>query len=225
MKRKKEVDLKNFKFKKINNDEYKHLKYLIFWPIFGILFFILERVWIRDYYYPVSSMLDDYIPFCEYFLIPYLFWFLYLVLIHIYTGIYDVKSFEVMMRFIIISYFISLFIYIIFPNCQELRPINVERDNIFTRFLEYFYKFDTNTNVCPSIHVIGSVAVMFSAWYSKDFHTTGWRILFFIMTFIISVSTLFIKQHSIIDVFAAIPVCIITYFFTYRKSDITERFD
>lgn len=223
MKITKEVDLKNFELKKLNTPEYKHLKYLIFWPIFLILFFILERVWIRDYYYPVSSVLDDYIPFCEYFLIPYLFWFVYLVLIHIYTGIYDVKSFEVMMQFIIISYLMSLFIYIIFPNCQELRPLNVERDNIFTRFLKYFYQFDTNTNVCPSIHVVGSVGVMLAAWHSKDFHTTGWRILFAVVTFLISVSTLFIKQHSIVDAFAAIPVCIITYIFTYKKSDIIHK--
>ena len=40
-----------------------------------------------------------------------------------------------------------------------------------------FYEFDTNTNVCPSIHVIGSVAILLCAWYSKHFRSTGWRVV------------------------------------------------
>ena len=51
-----------------------------------------------------------------------------------------------------------------------------ERDNLFTKFLEGFYQFDTNTNVCPSIHVIGSVAVMICGWNCKSLNTPGWRI-------------------------------------------------
>ena len=73
------------------------------------------------------------------------------------------------------------------------------------------------TNVCPSIHVIGSVAVMVLAWNSRHFHTPGWRIIFGVVTILISMSTVFLKQHSILDVFAAIPVCILAYYVVCRK--------
>lgn len=48
-----------------------------------------------------------------------------------------------------------MLIYLVFPTCQDLRPTQFARDNILTRFVAWFYNFDTNTNVCPSIHVLG----------------------------------------------------------------------
>ena len=211
------VDYRKFRFHKINTPEFEHLKYLSYWLVFGVFFFVVERVWIRKDYYPIYCPLDDAIPFCEYFLVPYLFWFVFLVGIHIYTLLYDTESFKRLMKFIIISYSMAMLIYILFPNCQELRPVVFERDNIFTRFIEGFYQFDTNTNVCPSIHVIGSVAVMLCAWHSKHFSTVGWRITFSMVALLISVSTVFLKQHSVLDILAAIPICVIAYMMSYQK--------
>lgn len=181
------------------------------------MFLTVERLWIRDYYIPIHCPLDDMIPFCEYFLIPYLFWFVFLIGIHLYTLFFDTESFKKLMKFIIVSYSLAMLIYILFPNCHELRPLTFERDNIFTRFLSEFYQFDTNTNVFPSLHVIGSAAVMVSAWNSKHFHTPGWRIVFGVTAVLISVSTVFLKQHSVLDVFAAVPICILAYCVAYGE--------
>jgi PAP2 superfamily. len=211
------VDYRKFRWKKLNTPEFNHLKYLIFWPIFGLLFLTVERLWLRDSYIPMHCSWDDAIPFCEFFLIPYIFWFVFLVGIHIYALLFDTESFKSMMKFIILSYSAAILIYILFPNCQELRPIVFERDNLFIRFIQGFYQFDTNTNVCPSIHVIGSVAVMLCAWNSKHFSTTGWRIAFGITTLLISVSTVFLKQHSVLDILAAVPICIIAYIISFHK--------
>lgn len=137
--------------------------------------------------------------------------------LHIYTLLFDTESFKKMMKFIIESYSAAMLIYILFPNCQELRPLAFERDNIFTRFLAGFYQFDTNTNVCPSIHVIGSVAVMLAAWNSRHFSKPGWRAIFCVTAFLISISTVFLKQHSILDLLAAIPICVITGAVVYRQ--------
>lgn len=103
-----------------------------------------------------------------------------------------------------------------------------ERDNIFTKFLEGFYQFDTNTNVCPSIHVIGSVAVMICGWNCKFLNTPGWRIYFGISAFLISISTVFLKQHSVLDILAAVPVCAVAYLAAYwrdrkRKEKISNE--
>lgn len=212
-----ETDYRKFRFSKLNTPEFSHLKVLIFWPIFGIMFLFVERIYKVDYYFPMHCSLDDKIPFCEFFLIPYLFWFIFLIGIHIYTLLYDAEAFKKLMKYIIITYSSAIIIYLIFPTCQELRPLYFERSNIFTEFIKDFYVFDTNTNVCPSIHVIGSLAVMFTAWNTKGFNTPKWKIAFAITAFLICVSTVFMKQHSILDVLAALPICAIAYPICFGK--------
>lgn len=212
------VDYRRFRLSKLNTPEFSHLKLLLYWPLFGLLFLTVERLWIRESYFPVHCAWDDAIPFCEYFVIPYLFWFVFLVGIHFYALLFDVEAFKKLMKFIMVSYSVAILIYILFPNCQELRPVTFARNNLFTRFLEDFYQFDTNTNVCPSIHVIGSVAVMLCAWNSKHFSTTSWRIVFGVTAFLISISTVFLKQHSVLDILAAIPICVAAYLVVYRRT-------
>jgi membrane-associated phospholipid phosphatase len=142
----------------------------------------------------------------------------------IYTLLFDLKSFVNFMKFIIMSYSAAITIYILFPNCQELRPVMFEHNNILTRFMAVYYQVDTNTNVCPSLHVIGSVAVMFAAWGSKHFSTPGWKIVFGIMAILISVSTVFLKQHSVLDILAAVPICIAAYYATYGNTKKPDKF-
>ncbi len=204
------VDYRRFRPSKLGTPAFRHLNYLWYWPIFGILFYGVEQWWLRDFYYPMYSTLDDLIPFCEIFLIPYLFWFVFLVGIHAYTLLFDIPAFKRLMIFIMTSYTITLLVYILFPNCQELRPVAFERDNLFTKIMTEYYAFDTNTNVCPSLHVIGSVAVVVGAWNSRHFSSIGWRIAFSVTAFFIAISTVFLKQHSILDIFFALPVCLVS---------------
>ena len=132
------VDYRQFRFSKLNTPEFSHLKYLLFWPIYGLLFLTVERLWIRDSYAPVHCALDDAIPFCELFLLPYLFWFVFLVGMLLYTLLRDPDAFRGMMRFIIVSYSAAILIYMLFPNCQQLRPLAFQRDNPLTRFIALY---------------------------------------------------------------------------------------
>lgn len=209
------VDYRTFRLNRLNTPQFRHLIYLLFWPVYGLAFLTVERLWIRDFYFPMHCALDDYIPLIEYFLIPYLFWFVFLVGIHLYTLLYDVPAFVKMERFFIYSYALAVVIYILFPNCQELRPTEFTRDNLLTRFLVHFYQFDTNTNVCPSIHVIGSIAVVLGAWNTRGLSTFRWRLAFSVTAFLISISTIFLRQHSVLDLLAAIPVCLVSYYLAY----------
>lgn len=211
------VDYRKLRLSNISSGEFKHVKLLLFWPVFGLLFMFVERFYTVDHYYPVHCAVDDWIPFCEWFLIPYLFWFVYLIGMHLYTLLYDVETFERMMKYIIITYSAAMLIYFIFPTCQELRPVEFERDNLLTRFIAGFYQFDTNTNVCPSIHVIGSLAVMEAALWSRRIRSKGWKAAFVITASLICVSTVFMKQHSVIDLLAALPICAAAHFLCYKK--------
>lgn len=204
------TDYRKFRFSKLNSPEFEHLKLLIFWPVFGLIFMIQERFLKLDYHV-MHCALDDKIPFCEWFLIPYLFWFVFLIGMHIYLLLFDTKTFKKFMWFIIITYSITAVIYFVYPSMQELRPAEFTRDNLLTRFMTRFYAFDTNTNVCPSLHVVGAVAVLTGAWNTERFKTTAWRAAFTIVTVLISISTVFLKQHSALDIPPAVIICAAAY--------------
>jgi membrane-associated phospholipid phosphatase len=211
-------DLYDYRQLRLNNltaPQFRHLFLLIYWPLYGLGFFYLERVHPVDFYFPMYCPLDDYIPFLEIFVFPYLFWFVFLVGIHLYTLLFDVKCFKKLMYYIIFTYSATLVIFTLFPNCQELRPTVFPRDNFLTRFMAGFYQFDTNTNVCPSLHVIGSMAVVFASCHTPRLRKLPWQIFFWTAGLAISISTVFLKQHSILDVIYAIPVCVAGYVLCY----------
>ena len=212
------VDYRKLRPSNITSPEFRHLLLLLYWPIYGLTFLILERGLTLNYH-PVEAALDAKIPFCEYFVPAYYFWFVFLIGIHFYTGFFDVPAFKKLMYFIIITYTITSVIYIIYPTKQELRPAEFSGDNIFIAIINGLYNFDTNTNVCPSLHVIGSFAVLFTSWHCKRFKTFWWQFGFVSATVLICLSTVFLKQHSVIDIWTALAVCALAYPFAYILPD------
>ena len=213
------VDYRKLRNNNITSPEFKHLLLLIYWPVYGLTFWLLERG-LTLTYHPIEVELDSKIPFCELFVFPYYFWFVFLVGIHIYTLFFDIPAFRKLMYFIIITYTITTVIYLVYPNKQELRPDEFARDNFCVDIVRRLYAFDTNTNVCPSLHVIGSFAVYFTSWYCERFRTVLWQLFFTVSTVLISISTVFLKQHSVIDIFAALIVCAVSFPLAYILPDI-----
>ena len=212
------VDYRKLRPSNITSPEFRHLLLLLYWPIYGLTFLILERGLTLNYH-PVEAALDAKIPFCEYFVPAYYFWFVFLIGIHFYTGFFDVPAFKKLMYFIMITYTITSVIYIIYPTKQELRPTEFAGDNIFIAIINGLYNFDTNTNVCPSLHVIGSFAVLFTSWHCKRFKTFWWQLGFISATVLICLSTVFLKQHSVVDIWVALAVCAVAYPFAYILPD------
>lgn len=208
------VNYRRLRFCNLTSPEYKHLLLLLAWVVIGVVFYLLEKI-PRPYFHPMYSPLDDLIPFCEWFMIPYLFWFVYLIGMHVYLALVDVPAFKRFMYDIIFIYAVTLLVYIVYPNSQELRVTEFERDNILTRMVSDFYEFDTNTNVCPSLHCVASMAVVFAAWDTERFKRGLWCVAFTVTGLVISVSTVFVKQHSILDVFWGWALSAVAYVVVY----------
>lgn len=218
--RRPEVDYRKFRLSRLNTPEFAHLKWLLYWPVQGLVFLYLERFYQVDSYYAVHCSLDDMIPFHEAALIPYLFWFVLLAGIQIYLLLYDTAAFCRMMKFIAITYTAAMVTYFLFPTCQDLRPETFARDNVLTRFISGFYQFDTNTNVCPSIHVLGAVASMLGGWDCKHLQRPAWKLGFLTAAVLICLSTVFMKQHSVMDVATALVVCLVVYPVCYSGREL-----
>jgi len=192
----------DFNFKNITSEKYRHLFLLLFWPVYLTLFLLTEK-----YITPIHTVycgLDDLIPFCEFFVIPYVLWYALLAFVSVYTLLFDVTYFKKFYVFLSVTSIITFAIYILFPNMQNLRPTEFARDNIFVDIMKNLYKVDTNTNVCPSIHVIFSIGMLFALWNSKHFGSAAWRTVSVIVTTLICIATVFLKQHSVIDIFVGI---------------------
>ncbi len=170
-----------------------------FWLVFGAVFYAMEWLLRPESYHVMYHPLDDVIPFCEWFLIPYLFWFVFLVGGYSYTFFADPGAFRRMMYFTILTYGGGLVMFALYPTCQNLRPEEFVRDNGLTRLMAWFYTCDTNTNVCPSLHVCGSMAVAFGLTDTRRFSGPRAGRLVYGTALLICVSTVFVKQHSILD--------------------------
>lgn len=210
-------------------NKYRHGVILVYFFIYMAWFTYLERT-VTTKFTPVHSTIDKYIPFMEIFVIPYFLWFLYIFLTVAYFFFTSKQDFYKCCAYLFIGMTICLIIYTVWPNGHYLR-VNLQtlgRDNIFIRIMEKLYKIDTATNVCPSIHVFNSIGAMIAIRKSTKLRNIKWLQIFtFILTVLICMSTVFLKQHSIIDVFAGILLSIIMYAIVYVPdwSRVTKKVD
>lgn len=203
-----EVDYRQFRLSRINDPQFSHLKLLLGWVGYFALYFLTENLIASERCTPVHCRLDDLIPFCELFVIPYVGWYLLIVFSLLYFALYNTKNFQRLQKFIIVTQIVATIIYIVYPTRQDLRPLEFPRDNIFTDIIGLLYAFDTNTGVCPSLHCAYSIGIA-SVWLKEN--AASWKTKVFVVLFAIMVclSTMFIKQHSAVDFFAALPVCLL----------------
>ena len=84
-------------------------------------------------------------------------------------------------------------------------------DILLTDAVKLLYRMDTNTNVCPSEHVIGSAGFFLAVCYAEGVGCRQKR-LAAVAAILTGSATVFLKQHSLVDVLTALPVCVIGWF-------------
>ncbi len=208
--------------KKKNN--YKHLWLLLGWVWYLGMYVLTERMIPESRCHIVHSVVDDWIPFNEYFVVFYVFWYLLIVGTLAYFLFTDVKSFVGLQKFIITTQVIAMIVYILWPSVQYLRPEVMPRENVFASLLQYIYSVDTPTGVCPSLHAAYSIGIA-SAWLKKKDAKKGIKIFVVLAAILICFSVMVVKQHSFVDVVAVLPVCFIAEMVAYKNSHYSDRRD
>ncbi len=156
------------------------------------------------------------IPFCEGFVVFYVGWYLFVAGAVAYTLFYDVESFKHLQTYIIVTQIAAMLCYILYPSIQTLRPAEFPRQNVLTWVLDLIYALDTPTGVCPSLHVAYSIAIVSVTLKGKTLN--GWikaAAAFFAL--MVCLAVCFVKQHSVLDVLAALPVCLLAELLVYGK--------
>ncbi len=197
-------------------EENRHLWYGVVLVIYFIAFYLVEWLVPEDACFSTYIPLDDKIPFLEGFVVPYVIWMPMVVGMAAYLAWKDPMGFKRYMVFLAITLYSTLLFYALFPNRQDLRVTEFPRDNLFTWAVSMVYENDTNTNVCPSIHVIGSFAVVFAAWNCPRLRKFWMQAAIWIGSFVVAISTVFVKQHSALDLIAATVLSVAAYPLAYK---------
>ena len=185
---------------------FQHGKLLLFWPVYGLCYLILERVVDPDRCHVIQCALDERIPLCVWFLIPYVFWYFCLAGICLYTLVRDADIFEGFMRYLILTSAVAVLFYLIWPSRQTLRPETVAGEGILSAGVRLLYRVDTPTNVFPSLHVTHSFGILSAGLRAKGLEAKGWKWFFGMTTVLVCLSTVFLRQHSVLDGLAALPL-------------------
>lgn len=187
---------------------------LIYFTWFGYL----EKT-VTKHYTVIHVPLDDYIPFCEIFIIPYLLWFAYVAVAIISMLFINKNDYIKCCIFLFTGMTIFLIISTLWPNGHHLRPYDMPRDNIFTQLIAGLYRTDTSTNIWPSIHVYNSIGAHLAIAKCETMKKhkvlrTGSLIL----CVSIILSTVLIKQHSVFDMITAFILATVMYKLVYATA-------
>lgn len=191
---------------------------LIYMIIYFSWFGYLERT-ITKHYTVIHVPLDDYIPFCEIFIIPYLLWFVYVALAIVIMLFTNKNDYVRCCIFLFTGMTIFLIISTLWPNGHHLRPYDMPRDNIFTQMIAQLYQTDTSTNIWPSIHVYNSIGAHLAI--AKCEILKKHKVLragSFILCVSIILSTVLIKQHSVFDMITAFILAGVMYKLVYATA-------
>ena len=183
-----------------------------------VSFMLMEQSDVRIHI--IHSLADDKIPFCPYFIIPYVLWYFFLIGTVIYFAVSCPSKKEYYQYLGTLGVGMTLFLLIsyVYPNGQQLRPdLSNAGNGIFISVIRFLYKIDTPTNIFPSMHVFNATASCIALYQNErcrknKVFTVGQIVL----GVSIVLSTMFLKQHSVADVMTALILNILCYQLFYR---------
>ena len=209
------IDYSGFRLSRIREPRFRHLLLLGGWIFYFAMYFITENLIPPERCHVMHCALDDLIPFNEGFLFFYVGWYLLVFGALAWYLFTDVKQFSRVQTYIFITQVVAMTVYVIWPSRQDLRPEVFPRENALTALMAFIYSFDTNTGVCPSLHVAYSLGILSTGLRDKKIPVWGKALLSFFVL-MVCVAVCFVKQHSALDVLAALPVCLLAEYLTFH---------
>lgn len=193
---------------------HKYLYLILYWPVQLMTYGISNLIFGSQEVLLFSSPLDLQIPFCEWFVIPYMLWFPYIIFTMVLAIMSGKKGFLHSCAIIYLSIFIPMTFCLFVPNGIpiELRPDfeALGRNNPAIWLVKFIYLVDSPPRNCmPSMHVSVSCALFFTILTNKQIPWRKWLIpCSFLLSALICAATVLIKQHSILDVYYGVIVAV-----------------
>ena len=129
--------------------QYRHIWILSYFFIYIPWFAYLERT-ITKKFHIITMPVDLKIPFCEYFIIPYMLWFAYIAFAILYFFFTSKEDYYKLCIFLFIGMTVFLIVSSVYPNGHYLRPDEFARDSWATRMVSWLYATDTSQTCFPA---------------------------------------------------------------------------
>ena len=196
---------------------YPQILLLAYWPVHGVWYFLLQQTTMGRDPIPIVCGFDSVIPFCEWFVIPYIMWYVQLALMGFYTFFKRPSKFFRLSIMVAGGAFVCMLICSLLPMYFDRSGMEAfPRENLLVEGVKLIRGIDPPTTVLPSMHVYVSVAL--HVCLCKDEILSSRKALKYsslVLSVLITLSTVFIKQHSVIDVVAALILIPIMYCIAY----------
>lgn len=207
--------------KKTFREKYGYCIWALYAPIYCLMFAYTQSME-KDHYWISHAALDDAIPFVKEFILAYYAWFAFLFGFGLFFLIKSPKAFTKFMKMIAITFTIDIICFIVFPSAIDFRPETVPGNDIFSILTRIIYDADRCRNVFPSGHVVGALGTMFAVLECEEIKHRWIKIGSVILAILICLSTVFVKQHSVLDIYAGVFTATCAYIIVCF-SDIKRR--
>ena len=178
--------------------------------VFGtsaFLYFIIKQF--IPSYHLITLTVDDKIPLIPFFIIFYSIWYPYLFVVFYFIFQKDKDKFKSLIKKYILCAVIADLCFVIYPTMVSRPEVN-GFNSLVSLMLYITYISDIPVNCFPSLHCTFALLVMYAVTFDKNMNKV-FRILVGIISPLICLSTIFVKQHSIIDVVGALFLSCIVY--------------
>ena len=208
--------MKNIYFKIIKRIK-KHdmkiidLAWFLLFPILNINYILAANI--AKVGKNIEITLDKIIPFKAIFIVPYIYWYIFIFIGLIYILYKSRVEYSRIFISIIIGMCSCYIIYYLFPT-QINRPL-LDNSNILNKLVNFIYNLDKPFNCFPSIHVLNTYFIM---RYTKKIYSKKFFYYTQIVGLLIILSTVFIKQHFVLDIIASIILCELIIFLSNKIS-------
>ena len=181
-------------------------------------------------YYSIKLIISDYnvinsiinVPLIKYFVYFYDSWYPFIILNTVIIYKYDKDLFKYLIVSMVIAALFSHLTFIIYPSMVE-RPL-IEVHGITDWLLDFTYKSDMPAvNCLPSVHCIYCFVTSFYIVRSKNLNNVS-KVVLVLFSFLIVLSTLFIKQHIVEDVILSLIYTVISLLIVYLNKDLINKF-
>jgi len=194
--------------------KYNYAFLFFLYLIMPIWFYVLAALDMPSH--EIISATDSLIPFNEWFVIPYVMWFPWIPVVFFWLAYKSKPDFFRGLVLLLSGIVIGLLCHTVYPTNVDLRPETFERSNALVWIVKLIYSADKGTNVLPSLHCYNIYAATFAVFCAKDFRAKWWtNALNIVMSIMVTLSTLFIKQHSTWDAVTAFLLVIVIAPFVY----------
>ena len=194
--------------------------YLLYLPIYLLMFVAVEHL-VVDNYWVSWCTLDDMIPFVRLFVLVYVLWYPLMLGTTLYLLLKDRRAFLRYARSVVLGLTACMLTFVLLPSGQELRPAEVPGSDLTARLLRAIYAADTNTNVFPSMHVVGTLAAVIGIFDSRSApRGVQWGVA--ALGVLINASTVLIKQHSVLDILGGVVLYWLVYLAVYRLPELNR---